>query len=237
VWPNGEVDQEWMDARNGWAKACRDFLKVRSREGCDSPLLLSNAITRGDIKGPVSEAWFAWVAVKHRPEPPVEPVWLDDTLPLRRVEALKTEVLREDEEGTPFIIWYEHRAVGEVLQKQGIPTFGAGKDAEVANEAQMTKVRTVALSLLAHGTGKNLQAWSRAIVLCPPSAGARWEQALGRLHRPGQMDDEVRFAIDASSQEYKDALASALEQARYVEQTSGAKQRMLDATRLNWPEA
>ena len=234
-WPGGEPDREWLDARNAWGKACRNFLKARSKEGLDSPLLLSNAIMRGDLKGDTADAWLAWAKVKTRPEPPVEPVWLDDTLPLARVEALRAVVLEGDEAGTPLVVWYEHRAVGELLQRK-MPTFGAGADAEVGREASMQKVRTVALSVPAHGTGKNLQAWSRAVVLCPPSSGTRTEQLIGRLHRPGQLADEVRFAYDASSPEFQGALVSCLEQARYVEQTQGAKQRALYATRIGWPE-
>jgi hypothetical protein len=190
---------------------------------------------RGDIKGQTAAAWQDWAAQKHKPEPPVEPVWLDDTLPLFTLVSLANAALAGEEDALPYIIWYEHHAVGDLLQAKGIPTFGAGRDAEVANETQRPKVRTIALSIWAHSTGKNLQAWSRAVVLCPPSAGDRWEQMIGRLHRPGQQADEVRFAVNASSDWYRDALVSAVQQARYVNHTAGSKQRILDAALLDWP--
>jgi hypothetical protein len=82
------------------------------------------------------------------------------------------------------------------------------------------------MSIQAHGTGKNLQKWSDAYVLEPPSGGAAWEQLLGRLHRQGQTADAVIFAVAQHAPAFAHALRSARTDARYIEDVSGNRQKL-----------
>jgi len=108
-----------------------------------------------------------------------------------------------------------------------MPVFGAGAE-EVLDEKGD---RTVAASIKAHGTGKNLQhAFSRAVVLVPPSDGATWEQLLGRLHRQGQKADEVWFDIMANTEPFKKSVATAQKRGDYMSDTLNQEQKLLIAT-------
>ena len=88
-----------------------------------------------------------------------------------------------------------------------------------------------AYSVKVHGTGHNLQHLASALVVEPPSNGAAWEQLLGRLHRSGQQADVVRFAVPATDV-CTERLSKAAADAKYIEETTGSRQRLNFATRV-----
>lgn len=222
VWPNGVVDTEWLQARAAWHREVREFLQRRAKPGLDSPLLLARAVQNGTV---VLPAWEEWALVKHRLEPPVEAVWVDDYL------CHNTRELASGE--GPAIIWYEHDAVGERLaQLSGFPLLEGGDKASVDILRYAQNPQNVIMSLKAHGHGKNLQAWNKMIFTSCPSNGTVFEQALGRCHRPGQETDEVNAFIFLQTEEVEEAFKSALRDAEYVEQTTGQKQKLNYATKL-----
>ena len=221
-WPGGVVDHEWLEARKIWHRAVREFLKHRARRGVDSPLLLSNAIARGEFPELLPE-WSAWQAVKDRPEPPVEPVWISDFL----VDYAFRWLNKQEDNG---ILWFEHRAIEEALRKKHVTVFGAGMDAELG----ATKEDRIACSIAAHGTGKNLQRWSRGLVLSHPSNGAKAEQMYSRMHRPGQEADEVHFDVCMHTEPLVAAFAAAVTDAHYVQETQGQKQKILYAQKIGF---
>jgi len=225
-WPGGIKDHEWLEARSKWHRAVRDFLKHRSRKGLDSPLLVTNAVIRGDIPD-LDDVYAAWERVKDRPEPPVEAVWIDKFL----VDyAIQWCVDRADAKENG-IVWFEHRAIEDALRATGkLRVFGAGQDAELG----VCVAPIIACSIAAHGTGKNLQRWNRGLILSPPSSGTKIEQCLGRQHRPGQEADEVFFDVCLHTDYLRRAFESAEADARYVEETQGQKQKILYATRIGF---
>lgn len=254
-WPGGVPDREWLSARAAWNKSVREFLLRRARPGVDSPLLLSNAIAAGKYPE-LRKEWEDWQREKVKPAPPVVPVWLDGFL----VDEALRWIQEVREKGERGIVWFAHRALEERLrwamrtdtpegfekaaryelarvETGGAPrawaceVFGAGEDALVTSlDPKVHDV--VALSIKAHGTGKNLQGWSRGFVLCPPANGQATEQLLGRQHRPGQEADEVVFDFVAHTEEVRAAIEASTEQARYVEDTQGARQKLLYAERV-----
>ena len=227
AWPDGIVNQAWLDARNEWHKAVRQFLLRRSIAGLDSPMLIANAATRKAPRVPkaVIDAWNGWRIPKETEPPPVEPVWIDEFL----IDA----AMKWHGENESGIIWYEHRAIGEKLRARGITVFDAGPEqsATLVELAQSGKTPVIACSIKAHGTGKNLQAWAKALMLCPPPGGTIFEQTLGRLHRAGQEADEVVFDLCTHTEDLKEAIEKATAEARFVEQTTGQRQKLLYATR------
>lgn len=228
VWPNGVADTEWLEARAAWHKEVREILKL-SRKGLDSPLLVESAVRRGEYR---SDTYQAWLEVKPRynPTPPREAVWLseflvDESVKWAQKHATKTE---------PAILWFAWSELGEkIAKKGGYPFFGGGptasRDLALVN-AKKTPV--IVASIRAHGTGKNLQAFSQNLIANPPSAGADWEQLLARTHRPGQEADEVTAHVFLHTTEMAGALESALADARYIEQTQGQKQKLNYARRI-----
>lgn len=58
--------------------------------------------------------------------------------------------------------------------------------------------------------------------------GAAWEQATGRIHRQGQLADEVEVEVKLyqHTDELNDAFRKARDFARFVEQTEGTPQKL-----------
>ncbi len=219
AWPGGAPDVEWLRARKEWNREVRAFLQRRARQGMDSPKLLEAAAQDGRWD---SEAWPAWAAVRHRPEPPREAVWISDYL----VE-LAARWGRRAKEG---IVWCQHVALAdEIGRATGWPIFGEGTDAGTTDPS---RTPLIVCSIRAQSEGKNLQAWSRSLVPCPPAGAGSWEQLLGRTHRPGQKADEVWCDVLVKATEDEDALAHAEAQARFGQETKGQEQKLLLAMRV-----
>jgi hypothetical protein len=217
-WPKGIVDEEWLAARSAWHREMRGMLSRDPKAGMDSPLLLANAAASGRW---ASLTWSAWARVKDRPAPPTVPVWVDAEF----APAIAQEWMVDG----GGVIWYEHDAVGALVATTlGLPRFAGGSD-EALRRATPEKMPTIVCSINAHGTGKELQAWHRALVLGAPANGTRWEQVLGRLHRPGQEADEVEYVLPAQTEWIERAFDQALEDARYEESTIGGRQKLLYA--------
>lgn len=83
----------------------------------------------------------------------------------------------------PLVVWVDSLAFGRDLSNYLGWPFYAADGSGILNERGE---RTIIATIQAHGTGRNLQGFSKAINLCWVGGGARWEQLLGRLHREGQ---------------------------------------------------
>ena len=218
VWPDGEEDLDWLQARRDWNRHVRRELLNESREGYDSPFLVAAKIhreaERGDRRA-IHRAWLAWRDQKSKPAPPTVPVWVSTYL----VDAALDWQSRQKQ---PTILWYESSAVGDELERRGLTVYGAGA-------SPPTHAHDCAMSIRAHGVGKNLQAWSSQLVIEPPTGGLVWEQLLGRMHRQGQEADTVRCDVAHHVEAYRQALSSAIVDARYIEASSGNSQKLLFA--------
>ena len=216
-WPKGIKDEEWVKARRFWNREVRTRLLHTSLPGLDSPFLLYNAAREGRWQ---SLAFPGWQAVKHRPEPPTIPVWLDYFM--AKDAILWGKALEKKGEGG--IIWCEHVALGELIAKGGDWNwYGVGADAGAVDKR---KEPVIVASLKSQIEGKNLQAWSKALVTTPPANGSSWEQLLGRLHRQGNLADEIEFYVYLHSREFINAFEQAKNDAEFIEETSGQKQKL-----------
>jgi hypothetical protein len=244
-WPRQEPEPlrvEWLNARKDWRKEVRDALK-RAREHLDSPLLLARAAIRWhegfwhiepngerrfvpphtrNAPQPTWEAlcWPRWKENKDKCLPETEAVWVNDFLVRDAAEWAKKHV---------GIVWYEHGCFGpRVAQLAGIPHYGGGPDASTKILSEKAK-RSIVASIKAHGTGKNLQMFSRNLIANPPSDGAAWEQLLARTHRPHQKADDVIADVYRHTEEMCEAFDRAVSRARYIQETTGSKQKLLYA--------
>jgi hypothetical protein len=225
-WPGGIPDREWLEAKNGWNRAVRARLKHSNRVGQDSPALLEKLASEGLW---ITPEWLDWLAQSHKPEPEREPVVISDWLVKRAVHWAGYF-------NTPGIIWVSSPVIGRQLQKHGIMYFGEGQDQELnalAKDALDNKqagtpsfIPTIACSIQAHGTGKNLQAWSRNLVLYPPAGGDVWEQLVGRTHRPGQLDSCVTFDVVLGSDSALKSWENACSKGKFIQETTGLIQRL-----------
>lgn len=219
IWPNGEpedVRREWMDARREWNSEVRDYLQKRASAGMDSPGLLAEAAASGKW---ASAAWARWAAVKDSATPATEPVWISDCIVQEAVQWGRNNV---------GIIWYAHDAFGQAVAKAGgFPLCGGGHDTGIEKEDGS---RTIVASIDAHGTGKQLHMFSRALVTTPPGSNEGWEQLLGRLHRPGQVADEVNFDVYQHTIELQEAFTRARDEAPFVAGVLDVRPRLTYAT-------
>ena len=219
VWPNGEPDYQWLEARAHWHRQVRRVLS-RSREGRDSPLLVAMWAQQDSCPDRVLvQAWHDWAQVRHRPAPPVRTVWINEYLILRVREFL-------DQAETPTIVWCEHKAVLQKFRDEGLTTYGAGQD------IPDKPAHHCAMSVKAHGTGKNLQRWSRNLLTAFLPNGSTLEQLIGRTHRVGQEADEVYVHYFEQHSSVLEDIEKAREIARYIQDTQGNRMKILAASWL-----
>lgn len=220
AWPHGQPDVEWLQARSEWARQVRTQLDAHADEGYDSPLLVFNRVAREHKEGQrraIHRAWQQWVAVKDRPAPPVEPVWVSEVVLDKCFAAVQNE--------PATLVWYADEAVADALARRGMLVVRAGKPVP-------SKVQTCAVSVKSHGVGLNLQGWANNLVLSPSGSGQEWEQLIGRTHRPGQQQDEVWVQVLAHTSAFTEALDKAKANALYLQHTTGQPQKLLLATYL-----
>ena len=220
VWPDNKPDSAWLEARADWHRELRAYLPS-SREGADSPHLASVACAAGSrtVPATLARAWGAWEREKDKPTPPTECVWVDYFAALAAVRWAYAQP-------SPPLVWYEHTAFGlEVARIGGLQFAGVGPEADSMLASMRAPVPLV-LSVDAHGTGKNLQLWSRQLVTSPSSSGRTWEQLVGRTHRPGQSAPVVHVDYYAHAPAMRDAVRCARDDARYIAQTLDTPQKL-----------
>lgn len=226
-WGPRGPDWEWLTTRAAWHRELRRLVAM-DRPGMDSPLLCTLAVSRGQLADPEAlQAWRAWDPHRSKrwqgqPTPPTVPVWLDGFL----VDAAAAWACERLDDGEPSIIWYSELAVEQALREYGFPVFGAGTELP----ADASRHPLICCSVRAHGTGKNLQAWSRNLVLSWPTSGADVEQLIGRTHRAGQEADVVRVDYLAHTRAAREAIVKSRADAEYLEATQGLPQRILYGT-------
>ena len=168
-------------------------------------------------------AMLAWRGVQDTFEPNTVPVWID---------SAACEFAAAWAKKNAGIIWTEHKCVGERLRDEfGLAYYGRkGLDTNGRFIDDHDKSKALVASRPANSEGRNLQGWSKNLIMSFLPNGARNEQCLGRTHRPGQLADEVEVEFLVSCEEHLLALDQALRDARYIESSTGAPQKLLLAT-------
>lgn len=247
IWPRNEpkpVQDQWKKVRKEWHAEMREKLK-HSREFMDSPLLLTKAALRWhegythvdhetsqrqvipphSRSGPLpvwdAETWPEWKVTRNTADPETEGVWIDEFLARDAAEFCRE---------SPGIVWTEHDFFGRrVSALAAAPYYGPG----VAASEDLIRERGergIVSSIRAHGTGKNLQSFSRNLLANVPSDAATWEQVMGRSHRQGQIADTVEVHVYQHTPPVCEALVKAKQYAEYIEETLGGRQKLLAAT-------
>ncbi len=233
VWPNGVVDREWLDARRAWHRAVRHFISYQGEPGLDSQMLVTRAVQAGRVTS-IRREWEAWDAVRERPEPPTEPVWISRFL----IDDAVAWMLERDGKEGGGIVWFGHRAVEVELRKLGVRTFGAGDSpelVELAGSGGPNGAGAIACSISAHRKGKNLQhRWSRNYLAYWPATSEPLEQMIGRTHRPGQMADVVEVDVPLHTESVVGAIEAAFASAHVVAPTQQQRQKILYARKVGF---
>ncbi len=209
---------EWLEARKLWSGFCRAVLK-NNRRNLDSELQVANAcIDHPEWYG--DEAYKIWIAVRNSFKPRTVAVPFDDSV---------LNYCRHWIEKHGGLVWCEHIDFANRLsQATGLPYFaGEGLDARTGGSIEDFQGKCAILSIEANREGRNLQRFSRNLVVSPPQQGDRWQQLLARTHRDGQEADEVICDVVLSCAEHVDAMRVALSDAQYQEDITGDHQKLL----------
>lgn len=221
-WQGRQVNQDWIEAKRAWNRKAFSILESGQ---FDSISLISQYAQGDKAPKPLKEAWEHWQAFKDIEPPLTKELWLSDYL----VQYVKDWLGKQD---APAIIWVQHSALARKMQEiLGIPYYGAGDIDAQRLEANKHQAHNCIMSLSAHGTGKNLQAWSNQFLVHPLAHPSTWEQLLARTHRPGQNADEVHFHTIASGI-FGKAFYKALKDAQYIIDTTGQNQRLIYSTKV-----
>jgi len=229
-WPLGPdglaiVDEEWVRSRRGWSKVVRDELAERAGPDYDSEALVRAAIGAELEAGAMQWPHLAlkrWEPQRKKPEPPSVPTWID----LYLVSDVIDRVVEFERRRQHVIVWYGSTALEPLFREAGLPVYGAG------SKIPTDKRQSFAASWNVHKEGVDgLQRWCRTnLVVEPPGSGGIWEQMLGRTHRQGQEADEVEVYVYAHTEPFRRSLRSAIESARYIEESFGTRQKLAMAT-------
>lgn len=220
VFPSGSDIDAYYDARRAWARFCREAYRKPSLK-LDSELPVAQAVVLGTLPDPTG-IHARWRETKARIIPQDDVVWLDkDHLP-RLVEGwLKAGHGKG-------LIWTHWRPAGELLGESGMRYYPGGTDPE-----RDAPFKSAVLSVMAHGTGRNLQFANRSLLLTQTPNALQLEQWAGRTHRMCQQEDEVFLDFYAPTDLAKEKLASARLHAGYLSTQLGQVQRLSMA---DWEE-
>lgn len=210
---------DWLMARQAWCAFVRETLK-HSRT-LDSELQVAMAVRRGQIND-FNEVYTEWKGIRDTFTPNVEAVWMHEAaIDLALAWAQK-----------PGLIWVDFKAFGLKLQERGLRYFAArGEDSSGRPvESADPNGPAIVLSVQSNSQGRNLQAWSRNLIVSAPPTGALWEQMLGRTHRDGQVADEVDVEVVLGCKEQVQGFHRAVRDARFIEATTGQPQKLTQAT-------
>lgn len=139
--------------------------------------------------------------------------WLDAQL-----EWLKTRP-------EPSIFWYTSAtALDPEFAAEGIP-FASRKP-----KIDVDRPQTLACSLWSVREGFNMQGWRIMRYGQTPRDAGVWQQSLARVHRLGQMADEIEVEVCLHTKPLRSRLRASMDAARYIQDTTGERQRLLLAT-------
>ncbi len=182
----------------------------------DSPLFLARAAAAGRW---ASQYYAAWSRIHKACRPDPEAVWISDFLVEDAVEWGAKQ---------PGVIWYSIDAVGrEIAKRGGWELYGPQKEWP-RNIFDESGKNTIVASISAAGTGQELQMFHRGLFTSNMTRATPWEQCSARYHRPGQKEEQVDQYIYRHGP-YADAFRTAIEDAKFVEETLGQRQRLLFA--------
>ncbi len=217
----GERNEDWLSARREWSRAKRN-IKGFGLKDFDSDFLIESNfyLLPEEVIAFFEKEYLDWQVHKSFVPPAKKKEWVSDYI----VEACKQYL---EKSASPCLIWVNLQEVGNRLEKElGLPYFGAGT--EPPKEAQ-----DCILSIKAHATGKNLQAWRNNLVVHPVSDPSLIEQLIARTHREGQEADEVEITFFTHSI-FGSSLNRATKQAYVVQESTNQPMRLCYADRIKY---
>ncbi|KKL07128.1 hypothetical protein LCGC14_2589130, partial [marine sediment metagenome] len=237
----GEADEILIRAeahlalKQDYHRELRQFFK-RAPKHLDTPMLVGGHMARHGSDSVGDDLYSAWIDMKTadfegRPDRDKEMI---------KVCPFKVNAaVRWAEQFSSGIIWVWHPEFGEwvvgALQEMGLPDVvwcPAGDDAieDLGDPLRGGKGDCIAVASMAgHGTGRNLQAFERCLLLEFPREPIQAEQTIGRIHRMGQEADHVDVYTVLTMPFDHHNRAACLNDAIYIQQSTGQHQKIVYA--------
>jgi hypothetical protein len=238
-----ELSQNYHQRNMDYARELRAWIRDRGHNGMDTPMLIGkNMSDHGskEVGAMLYKLWMDWkdADFEGRIERNKRAVHVCGFKIEKAVQYAKCLP-----KGEGCLIWYDNDEVGEWanerFEEEGLnPLFcKAGEQFNrILNDREKCKGRIIILTSNAHFQGKNLQFDRNQFYLQWPRSAARAEQTIGRQHRHLQEYDEV-FVTTCNTTEFDHILFGAtLNDAAYVHQSQGNKQKLIYATYVPKPK-
>ena len=206
---------EWLNRRRDWARFVRETLG--NSRTLDSELQVANACDDGKLDPYFLSAWRE-IKPTYTIEP--KPVWHDDS-------ALNFCQQWGEKGG---IIWTDLNFFAqELAQRTGWTYYGENGLSRDKRFIEDSKESILIASVKANGTGRNLQRMNRCLITSMTPGAMDMEQLIGRLHRSGQLADEVVVDMLMTCVEHYDTWAKNIGEAYMAEELLGQRQKILMA--------
>ncbi len=235
--------QQYHANHMNYMRDLRAWIKERSSKGLDTPMLIGNEMYRHGADKVGETLYGSWKA------------WKDSDFEGRiernkravRVCGFKIEKAVQWAKDLPKaeggIIWYDNAEMGdwvcERLQEDGVEHWhgkAGTKYNEILTDRQFCKGKMLVLTINAHFQGKNLQFDRNQFYLQWPRSAKTAEQSIGRQHRGELEYDEVYVTTCLTTEFDKVLFGATLNDAAYVHQSVGNKQKIIYATYSPKPE-
>lgn len=225
---------EHHEAGQEYARELRKFLDASPPDGMDTPMLVGAEFSRHGEDWQHSELyqlWADWHAhdFEGRPDRDSNAVRVCDYKIIAALERA-AEVAGQGHGG---LFWYHHQGIGrwaaEYFKEAGLDVLhcpaGPAHNKTIIDPSNKNKI--VVASISAHGTGKNLQHFHEQYFIQWPRSPKAAEQTLGRTHRNGQKADELVVYTNNTIEFDKLNFAACLNDALYIHQTTGNRQKLI----------
>lgn len=207
--------EAWASARRCWAKFARETIE-QDDSSYDSA---GQVATACDARKLPSWALDAWREVEPTFKPNRIPTWLDSS-------ALEDAAAWA--ELSPGLVWVDHIEFGRKLAEiTGFPYYHENGQDELGRPIETDPAkRSAIVSVASNHAGRNLQNWSRNLIVSPDGSGVTFEQLIGRTHRDGQTK-QVSVEYFARCFENLTSVEKAWRESNYMLKTTGQKQKMI----------
>lgn len=219
-----------------YTSALRKWLEKNQKPHIDTPFLVGQDMSRNGSKNVGEELFVLWQDWKNldfegRPDRDSHSIRVSDY----KIKAAVDWAKGLGEEGGLIWVWHQEMGVWcyEELVKAGINAAhcpaGDQYNQMLTTEEKPLKDKVTVVSITAHGTGKNLQYFQHNYFLQWPRQDTAAEQTVGRTHRNGQTADELVVTTNITNEFDQLNFAACLNDALYIHQTTGNRQKLIYA--------
>ncbi len=221
-----------------YAKELRQWIQENASPGLDTPFLIGGDMSHHQDKNVGRELYQTWKRMKDqdfegRPDRDARAVRVD---PFKINFAVGWAAAHRKRQGRKkgAVLWVWHQEMGswlyEELLRYGVEDVlycpaGSLANSQIVDPANSGKI--VVASISAHGTGKNLQHFQHQLFVQWPRSPRQAEQTLGRTHRNGQEADTLYIYTCNRSVFDQMNFASCLNDALYIHQSTGNRQKVI----------